>query len=57
MIEYLSQIFLNMDKKKYFKGTKGRPVRSQLKRYFLRFQKFVFTLEYAKEHRKPAKNL
>ena len=50
MIEYLSQIFLNMDEKEYFKGTKGRPVRSQLKRYFLRFQKFVFTLEYAEEH-------
>ena len=42
--------FLKMDEKTYLKRPQNGPVWSEWKYYFLRFQMFVFSSEYAEEH-------
>ena len=39
-----------MDEKTYLKGPQNDPVLSEWKCYFLKFQMFVSSLEYAEEH-------
>ena len=44
------ETFLKMDEKTCLKLPQNDPVWSEWKYYFLRFQMFVFSLEYTEEH-------
>ena len=46
-----------MDKKTYLKEPQNDQVWSESKYYFLKFQMFVFSLEYAEEHQQRSSDL
>ena len=54
---FIMKIFLKMDKKTYLKEPQNDQVWSEWKYYFLKFQMFVFSLEYAEEHQQRSSDL